>query len=57
VVTTALTGMCSDNDVKKCVIVIATVTGTGPDPMCGATLLMDTVGNKSAAINDPRCWK
>ena len=48
--------LCTDNDVTKCAIVIATVVGS-PDPKCGATLSMDTVGNKSSATGDDFCWK
>jgi type IV pilus assembly protein PilE len=49
-------GMCTDNNITKCAIVVATVRGI-PDPKCGTTLLMDTVGNKSSAVIDPICWK
>lgn len=47
---------CTDNDWARCVIVVATVVGN-PDPKCGTTLSMDSVGNKSSATGDPVCWK
>ncbi len=52
----ALTGTCTDADVTKCVIVIATVNGPN-DPKCGNTLAMDTVGNKVSATSNAICWK
>ena len=46
------------NDVTRCVVVTATVVGN-PDPKCGASLAMDTVGNKSPSLSGPTalCWK
>ena len=55
-VATGVAGACSDNDLKKCVIVTATVVGS-PDPKCGATLSMDSVGNKVSATGDSVCWR
>ncbi len=56
VVKTGVTGNCTDNDWTKCAIVVATVAGTA-DPKCGASLAMDTVGNKTSAVTNPICWK
>ena len=57
VVATGVTGMCTDNSLSKCAIVVATVIGSSADPKCGATLSMDTVGNKASASGNPICWK
>lgn len=56
VVATGVAGMCSDNDITKCAIVVATVNGTA-DPKCGTTLSMDSVGNKGSAVANTDCWK
>ena len=42
--------------ITTCVNVTATVSGSA-DPKCGASLSMDSVGNKSSAATDPICWK
>jgi type IV pilus assembly protein PilE len=55
-VKTGVTGACTDNDVTKCVIVVATVNGQA-DPTCGTTLAMDTVGNKVSGTTNALCWK
>jgi type IV pilus assembly protein PilE len=55
--TTAVTGMCTDNDPKKCVIVVATINGGTADPKCGTTLYQDTVGNKGSAVSNALCWR
>lgn len=57
VVQSAVTGACTDNDPKKCVIVVATVINGAADPKCGSTLAMDTVGNKVSAVTNAICWK
>jgi type IV pilus assembly protein PilE len=57
VVQTGVTGACTDNNPKNCVIVTATVINGPPDPKCGTTLSMDTVGNKVSAITNAICWK
>ena len=57
VVQTGVTGACTDNDPKKCVIVTATVINGGTDPKCGASLSMDTVGNKVSAVTNAICWR
>lgn len=52
-------GLCTGlNDPSKCVVVVAWVVGN-PDPVCGATLQMDTIGNKYPALSGPTaiCWK
>lgn len=49
-------GQCTDNSFARCVIVVANVVGN-PDPKCGATLSMDSVGNKSSGIVNDACWK
>lgn len=54
---TGVAGACADNDLKKCVIVTATVIGSSPDPKCGATLSMDSVGNKVSATGNAVCWR
>ena len=56
VTTTVSTGMCADNDLQKCAIVVATVIGSA-DPKCGMTLSMDTVGNRSSSTGNALCWK
>ncbi len=48
--------LCTDNDFAKCAVVVATVIGAA-DPKCGATLSMDTVGNRSSATGNAICWK
>ncbi len=53
---TGVAPLCTTNDATQCVIVTATVVGR-PDPVCGTTLSMDTVGNKTSAIVDPKCWQ
>ncbi len=42
--------------IAQCAVVIATVIGN-PDPKCGSTLSMDTIGNKTSAVVDPICWR
>jgi len=54
--TAAITGTCTDADAKKCIVMVATVVGP-TDPTCGSTMVMDSAGNKTSGINDPRCWK
>ena len=49
-------GQCTDNSFAKCVIVVATVVGS-PDPKCGTTMSMDSVGNKSSGTGNDVCWK
>lgn len=56
VVATGVTGMCTDNDLTKCAIVVATVNGAA-DPKCGTTLAIDTVGNKTSGVTNALCWK
>ena len=53
---TGVTGACTDNDLTKCAIVVATVIGAA-DPNCGTMLAIDTVGNKTSGINNALCWK
>ena len=55
VVSTTSGTSCTAADATKCVRVVATVVGN-PDPKCGATLSMDTVGNKLSAIANNACW-
>lgn len=54
------TGLCGGGqpDPTKCVVVIARVVGS-PDPVCGASLQMDTIGNKFPALSGTTaiCWK
>jgi type IV pilus assembly protein PilE len=60
VVASGITGACTDNDLTKCAIVVATVIGNA-DPKCGTTLVMDTAGNKVPAptTTGPTaiCWR
>ena len=53
-------GLCGGGqpDPTKCVVVIARVVGN-PDPICGPTLQMDTIGNKFPSLSGPTaiCWK
>lgn len=40
----------------QCVVIVATVTGS-PDPNCGGSLSMDSIGNKGSATRvKPVCW-
>lgn len=55
VVSTASGASCTAGDATKCVRVIATVVGND-DPICGATLSMDTIGVRQSTIADARCW-
>lgn len=55
-VANGVANQCADNDWTKCVIVVANVVGN-PDPKCGATLSMDSVGNKSSGTGNDVCWK
>jgi type IV pilus assembly protein PilE len=47
-----------NNAMTQCVVVVATVIG-GPDPTCGTTLSMDTIGNKAPALTGATaaCWR
>ncbi len=58
VLATGVTGLCTDNNLTKCAIVVATVVGAA-DPKCGGTLAIDTVGNKYPALtgNTAVCWQ
>ena len=58
VLSTGVTGLCSTNDLAKCAIVVATAVGA-PDPKCGATLAIDTAGNKYPALTGTTavCWQ
>jgi len=48
--------LCTNNNIAQCAVVIATVVGN-PDPKCGSTLSMDTVGNKTSGTVNVLCWK
>ena len=51
-------GLCGGGqpDAGRCVVVVAIVVGN-PDPICGATLQADTIGNKTSSTADARCWR
>jgi len=46
---------CSGSTIGSCVQVIATVVGNA-DPTCGATLAMDSQGNKTSSTSNAACW-
>jgi type IV pilus assembly protein PilE len=58
-VTSGGTTLCSNNNIVQCVVITATVTGTGADPKCGTTLQADSIGNKLPALTGATaiCWK
>ena len=48
--------LCPTGTIGQCVVTVATVIGN-PDPNCGATLTMDSIGNKGSALRvKPVCW-
>lgn len=58
-VTSGTTTLCPSGNIVQCVVITATVQGSGPDPTCGTTLQADSIGNKLPALTGSTaiCWQ
>jgi type IV pilus assembly protein PilE len=58
-VASGTTTLCPTSNIVQCVVITATVQGSGPDPYCGTTLQADSIGNKLPPLTGTTaiCWK